>query len=103
MKLDERTATLVAIGSAAAVNCHDCLRHLAGRATANNVGEQQVAAAVQIGLRVSRSASDKTMTFASAGIGADETHSADPDLHGADQTSTTAAAVGDPGCCGGSH
>ena len=68
MKLDDRTAVLVAIGSAAAVNCHDCLRRLRDRATAPAaVSPQEMAAAVEVGLRVSRTARDKTGTFA-AGV-----------------------------------
>ena len=69
MKLDDRTAVLVAIGSAAAVNCHDCLRRLRDRATAAAVSPQEMAAAVEVGLRVSRMAGDKTGTFASEAFG----------------------------------
>lgn len=70
MKLDDRTAVLVAIGSAAAVNCHDCLRRLRDRATAAAVSPQEMAAAVEVGLRVSRAAGDKTGTFASEAFSA---------------------------------
>jgi alkylhydroperoxidase/carboxymuconolactone decarboxylase family protein YurZ len=99
MKLDEKVGTLVAIGSAAAVNCHDCLRHLADRAAAANVGEPEVAAAVQIGLRVSRSASDKTETFAAGAFGADQPGAAEPLRHTGDRTPSPAAAVAEPHCC----
>jgi hypothetical protein len=74
MKLDERMGVLVAIGSAAAVNCHDCLRRLADRATALDVGTQEMAAAVKIGLRVNRAAGDKTEMFASNAMGGAEAH-----------------------------
>ena len=73
MKLDDRTAVLVAIGSAPAVNCHDCLRHLRDQATAQAaVSPQEMAAAVEVGLRVSRAARDKTSTFAAEAFGTAE-------------------------------
>ena len=69
MKLDDRTAVLVAIGSAAADNCHDCLRRLRDRAAAAAVSPHEMAAAAEVGLRVSRTAGNKTGTFASQAFG----------------------------------
>jgi hypothetical protein len=89
MKLDERTAVLVAIGSAAAVNCAACQRSLADRAAAMTVDEAEAAAARQIGLRVSRAAGNTAAAFA-------------PTAPGPRPTGVSASAAGgsDNGCCG---
>lgn len=96
MKLDDQTSVLVAIGSAAAVNCHACLRRLADRATALEVSAQEVAAAVKIGLRVNRAAGGTTETFASTVPGPAGEHAPARREFAADGMPTGAS---DNGCC----
>ena len=95
MKLDDRTEVMVAIGSAAAVNCDECLRHLTERAKALDVGAQEMAAAVKIGLRVNRAAGEKTTPASNAHRGAWAHCPADQDVATADGRASTAG----HGCC----
>jgi hypothetical protein len=93
MKLEEHTAVLVAIGSAAAVNCQDCLDQLRIQATTLAVSPAEMAAAIHVGLRVGRSAADKTARFAATVF--------EPAAPATDQSAhqVTPVPAGEHGCC----
>ncbi len=54
--MDERTKELVAIGAAAAANCHPCLEYHLGKCDEFAIAGEDVAAAVRVGLMVNRGA-----------------------------------------------
>jgi AhpD family alkylhydroperoxidase len=55
-KMDERTKELVAIGAAAAANCHPCMDHHLARCDQLGVPREEVAEAVKVGLMVNHGA-----------------------------------------------
>lgn len=61
--MDERTTELVAIGAAAAVNCHPCLRFHVDVATKSGLTPEEIEAAVEIGLLVNKGAAEATRGF----------------------------------------
>lgn len=54
--MDTRTAELVAMGAAAAANCHPCMDHHLAKCDELGIDREEVAAAVKVGLMVNRGA-----------------------------------------------
>jgi len=54
--MDERTKELVAIGAAAAANCHPCLDHHLKKCDELGIDRGEVAAAARVGLMVNHGA-----------------------------------------------
>ena len=57
--MDEQTKELVAMGAAAAANCHPCMDYHLGKCDELGIDRTEVAAAVQVGLMVNRGAEKK--------------------------------------------
>lgn len=57
--MDEQTKELVAMGAAAAANCHPCMDYHLAKCDELGVGREEVAAAVKVGLMVNRGAESK--------------------------------------------
>jgi AhpD family alkylhydroperoxidase len=57
--MDERTKELVAMGAAAAANCHPCMDYHLAKCDELGVSRDEVAAAVKVGLMVNRGAERK--------------------------------------------
>ncbi|MDH3512819.1 MAG: carboxymuconolactone decarboxylase family protein [Gammaproteobacteria bacterium] len=55
-KMDEQTKELVAMGAAAAANCHPCMDFHLAKCDELGIDREQVAAAVKVGLMVNRGA-----------------------------------------------
>ena len=69
MKLDARTASLIAVGASVSANCQPCLEINTGRATKYGAEPPQIADAIEIGRKVRAGAAAKLDAFA-AGLGA---------------------------------
>jgi len=54
--MDERTKELVAMGAAAAANCHPCMDHHLAKCDELGIDREEVFAAVEVGLMVNRGA-----------------------------------------------
>jgi AhpD family alkylhydroperoxidase len=54
--MDERTKELVAMGAAAAANCHPCMDHHLAKCDALDIPREDVMAAVKVGLMVNHGA-----------------------------------------------
>ncbi len=54
--MDERMQELVAMGAAAAANCHPCMDHHLAKCDELGIARDEVAAAVKVGLMVNRGA-----------------------------------------------
>jgi len=54
--MDERTQELVAMGAAAAANCHPCMDHHLAKCDELGISRQDVAEAVKVGLMVNHGA-----------------------------------------------
>ena len=54
--MDEQTKELVAMGAAAAANCHPCMDFHLAKCDELGIDREQVAAAVKVGLMVNRGA-----------------------------------------------
>jgi AhpD family alkylhydroperoxidase len=54
--MDEQTKELVAMGAAAAANCHPCMDYHLGKCDELGIDRAEVAAAVKVGLMVNRGA-----------------------------------------------
>ena len=54
--MDERMKELVAIGAAAAANCHTCMDHHLAKCDKLGVSREEVIAAVRVGLMVNHGA-----------------------------------------------
>lgn len=54
--MDEQTKELVAMGAAAAANCHPCLDHHLAKCDELGIDREEVVAAVKVGLMVNRGA-----------------------------------------------
>jgi AhpD family alkylhydroperoxidase len=54
--MDERTKELVAMGAAAAANCHPCMDHHLAKCDEFGISRQEVSEAVQVGLMVNHGA-----------------------------------------------
>jgi len=54
--MDERTKELVAIGAAAAANCHPCMDHHLTKCDELGISREEVAEAVKVGLMVNHGA-----------------------------------------------
>ncbi len=66
--MDDQTGILVALGASAAANCRPCLEHHLGRARVASVLEDDIAAAIEIGLGVNEGAARKTRDFISGDL-----------------------------------
>lgn len=55
-KLDDRMKELVAIGAAAAANCHPCMDHHLAKCDALGITREEVIEAVKVGLMVNHGA-----------------------------------------------
>jgi AhpD family alkylhydroperoxidase len=58
--MDARMKVLVAMGASAAVNCRPCMEHHLAKCDALGVPREEIAAAVEVGMMVSRGAAAKT-------------------------------------------
>jgi AhpD family alkylhydroperoxidase len=58
-KMDERTKELVAMGAAAAANCHPCMDYHLAKCNELGIDRAEVAVAVKVGLMVNRGAESK--------------------------------------------
>lgn len=54
--MDERTKELVAIGAAAAANCHPCMDHHLAKCDQMGIPREEIAEAVKVGLMVNHGA-----------------------------------------------
>lgn len=54
--MNEQTKELVAMGAAAAANCHPCMDHHIAKCDELGLDREEVAAAVKVGLMVNRGA-----------------------------------------------
>ena len=54
--MDEQTKELVAMGAAAAANCHPCMDHHLAQCDKLGIGREEVAEAVKVGLMVNHGA-----------------------------------------------
>jgi AhpD family alkylhydroperoxidase len=54
--MDERMKELVAVGAAAAANCHPCIDHHLAKCDELGIAREEVAEAVQVGLMVNHGA-----------------------------------------------
>lgn len=54
--MDERTKELVAMGAAAAANCHPCMDYHLAKCDELGIDREEVGAAVRVGLMVNRGA-----------------------------------------------
>lgn len=48
MKLDSRIRELIAVGASVGANCHTCLQHTVDRARKQGVGNDEIAAAIEV-------------------------------------------------------
>ncbi|MBI4307007.1 MAG: sigma-70 family RNA polymerase sigma factor [Chloroflexi bacterium] len=64
MKLDERTAYLIAVGASVTANCQPCLERNVGKARELGAEEQEIAEAIGIGKLVRKGAAEKMDNFA---------------------------------------
>jgi AhpD family alkylhydroperoxidase len=55
-KMDERMKEFVAIGAAAAANCHPCMDHHLAKCDELGIAREEVTEAVQVGLMVNHGA-----------------------------------------------
>ena len=58
--MDERTKELVAVGASAAVNCHPCMDYHLGLLEKLGASPEDIGAALETGLQVSKGAWNKT-------------------------------------------
>lgn len=58
--MDERVKELVAIGASAAVNCHPCMDYHLKECRRLAIENEEIKAAIEVGLKVSRNAAAKT-------------------------------------------
>ncbi len=68
--MDEQTKELVAMGSAAAANCHPCMDYHLAKCDELGVDRAEVAAAVKVGLMVNRGAESRIRKKARELLGA---------------------------------
>lgn len=68
MKLDARTASLIAVGASVTANCQPCLEINTARAARHGAEPPEIADAVEIGRKVRAGAAAKLDAFA-AGLG----------------------------------
>jgi AhpD family alkylhydroperoxidase len=68
--MDEQMKELVAMGSAAAANCHPCMDYHLAKCDELGVDRAEVAAAVKVGLMVNRGAESKIRQKARELLGA---------------------------------
>ena len=59
LKMDEQIKELVAMGAAAAANCHPCMDYHLARCDELGIERAEVAAAVKVGLMVNRGAENR--------------------------------------------
>ena len=58
-RMDEQTKELVAMGAAAAANCHPCMDYHLAKCDELGINRTEVAAAVKVGLMVNRGAESR--------------------------------------------
>jgi AhpD family alkylhydroperoxidase len=64
MKLDEKNMRLIAVGASVAANCPSCLQTNVTKARQEGIGEQEIAAAIEVGKMVRQGAASKLDRFA---------------------------------------
>ena len=64
MKLDNRTAELIAVGASVTANCQPCLQYHARKALEGGAAEREVAAAIEIARLVRKGAATNMDKFA---------------------------------------
>lgn len=69
--MDERMKELIAIGASAAVNCHPCMDHHLAECVRLGLDREEIKAAMDVGMMVSRGAAAKTRDKAGALMGKD--------------------------------
>jgi len=65
MKLDNRIAELIAVGSSVTANCQPCLQYHVDKALENGATDPQIAQAIEIAKMVRKGAAAKMDKFAS--------------------------------------
>ena len=65
MKLDNRIAELIAIGSSVAVNCQPCLQYHIDKALESGASDHEIAQAIEVAKMVRKGAVAKMDKFAS--------------------------------------
>ncbi len=71
--MDQQTKELIAIGASAAVNCHPCMTYHLKESDGLKIDRETVAAAVAVGMMVSRGAAGKTRAFSAELLGTPST------------------------------
>lgn len=69
--MDDRMKALIAIGASAAVNCRPCLQHHLAECDRLGINREDVKAAVDVGMMVSRGAAVRTKDHVQSLLGAD--------------------------------
>lgn len=67
--MDERTRELVAIGASVAANCHPCMKHHLAKCEELGLDHDEIVAAAEVGMMVSRGAASKTRSFSAELLG----------------------------------
>lgn len=75
--MNDQTKSLIAIGASVAVNCRPCTEYHLSEARSADASDEQVAAAVQIGLQVNRGAHGKTREWVGELLGKEPVATAD--------------------------
>ena len=70
--MDEVVKELVAMGAAAAANCHPCMDHHLAKCDELGVTRTEVRAAAEVGKMVNRGAASNTRKFVDELLGAEE-------------------------------
>lgn len=67
--MDKKTIELIALGASAAVNCRPCMEYHLTAGRELGVTEEQVRGALEVGIRVNRGASEKTVKYITEQLG----------------------------------
>lgn len=70
--MNEDTIKLVALGASAAVNCRPCLEHHMTEARRLGLTEEDIAAAIEVGMGVNQGAARQTQQFVKSLLGQGE-------------------------------
>ena len=86
--MNDQIQKLVALGASAAVNCRPCLEHHLGEARRLESREEDISAAIEVGLQVNQGAARQTRNFVESLLG-----------EVASPVSAASAGASGPGCC----
>lgn len=99
MKLDHRTAELIALGAAVGANCKACLEHHLGEARRAGADEEDIVDAVEVGKAVRRGAASQVDKVA-ARLRPEGTVEATTPACGCGPEEVAHAGTQTRGCCG---